>query len=595
MYCWDSKISSKKDSPSPRLYLYFMSAVQRQAEASLLSLITSAASEPHDHDARRRLLAQAMSSDDVPSTAYASLLVRLSVFGSWDSGTLDSGSLAWLWHLPPGSAARKWWEGSVGHLEGGRQALEVPHILSGGDGADGCCTLPESACALLARASPFMLGDEVTSQLWAPAMQKWGDAAYLRAQLDSLEGGVHVLGNLASRKDFSYFKDASDEFERPACASVRMRVGDFLSHRGLQETRDVPLLEPPGMAAHAACLYLQNTVLSIGDSGALEPPAGLGPGMVEDIAGLDMRLLRQFQQAGRFGQWRLSQLFVGTRATVGARSTLHIDQNDNLFVQIAGTKRLRLFPPTEGGNLYAYPVYHSQDRRAQVDLQRADDPDHLARYPRLAAATSVDVEIRRGQLLFLPAYWWHEVVTEAVQGGEAVGSAEDGAIDPTEVDATATGADRGDGAPADGLSVSVNFWFEVDARRPLALPLAPATQLEFARQLESLTATALGDAALVPSFFGALVQQWRQLRQAAGSEAQNGADSNGVAGGSPRGLWPSLHDMRPAHADAMRWQELFEYVSFKLCLMLGATTAVAFLENFCDPVRFGGVSVALEA
>ena len=39
--------------------------------------------------------------------------------------------------------------------------------------------------------------------------------------------------------------------------------------------------------------------------------------MLEDIAALDLDLLGRFQAAGAFGQWRVSQLFVGTKATVG--------------------------------------------------------------------------------------------------------------------------------------------------------------------------------------------------------------------------------------------------------------------------------------
>ena len=59
------------------------------------------------------------------------------------------------------------------------------------------------------------------------------------------------------RQDFSYFKESDDASERPACCSVRMRVGDFLAHRGLQETREIALLEPRGVAATDACLYMQ--------------------------------------------------------------------------------------------------------------------------------------------------------------------------------------------------------------------------------------------------------------------------------------------------------------------------------------------------
>ena len=321
----------------------------------------------------------------------------------------------------------------------------------------------------------------------------------------------------------------------------------------------MPLIEPEGFAAQHACLYLQNTVLSLGADGAsMEPPAGLGEGMLGDIAALDLQLLRGFQAAGGFGQWRVSQLFVGTRATVGARSTLHFDHNDNLFLQIAGTKRFRLFAPTDGGNLYAFPCFHALDRRAQVNLPSRDEPEHAAQYPRLTSAHCFEVVLGPGELLFLPAYWWHEVLTEA---------------EPS--------------APEDALTVSVNFWFEVNVRKPLNLPLPAATRLELARQLEALTAQALGDNMLVADFFRGIARQWRDARRGLSDEAPHADDEEDA---NLEG-WPGLHAERPDGVSATRWQALFEYVSFKACLMVGAPDVLDFLEGLCSPARFDSVRI----
>ena len=385
-------------------------------------------------------------------------------------------------------------------------------------------------------------------------MAKWGRADYLREQLNHLEGGVHVLGNTAHQKDFSYFKDAGDAYERPSVCSVYMRFGDFLDHRGLAETRAVPLIEPEGVAAADTCLYMQATLLSRSPkSGRMMPPGGLGKGMLNDISQINYDLLKQFQQAGKFGEWRVSQLFVGTRATAGARSTLHFDHNDNLFLQISGRKRFKLFAPTEGGNLYAYPVFHSLDRRAQVKLPLRHDAEHLKAYPRLKDAEGVEVVVGPGEMLFLPAYYWHEVLTEP----------------PSEEEDES----------GDGLTVSINFWFEIDARRPIDVPFNPQIRLEFARQLESLTALILGDGSLVPTFFRALAKQW--------------ADAASLRHGSSG--WPSLHEERPEGVDAKSWEKLFLYVSFKACLLLHQSKVREFWAELCDPARFDCLRVALEA
>eukprot|EP00966_Prymnesium_polylepis_P285366 6591888-Prymnesium_polylepis.2 len=163
--------------------------------------------------------------------------------------------------------------------------------------------------------------------------------------------------------------------------------------------------------------------------------------MARDVACLNAERLQQLQAAGGFGRLGLSQLYVGTPATSGARSLLHFDNNENIFVQLAGSKRFRLFVPTEAGNLYAYPQSHAMDRKAQVGrrrstrpdcarahcgpvcmhqvvLSRAADPRHMAAFPRLQSARSCEVTLRAGEVLFLPAFWWHEVVTEPVPPGE---------------------------------------------------------------------------------------------------------------------------------------------------------------------------------
>ncbi len=481
------------------------------------------------------------------STDEVAVLEQLAAF-TWDASARDPSNLAFLWHLPADQLARIWHDTTALHrnIEIATPVLDVPTVSEeGGD-------LPERAVELLGRGACFKMP---RTSLWPAATAKWGCSRYLREQLRGLEDGVHVLGNTAQRKDFSYFKDiAGDECERPACCSVRMAFGDFLDHRGLDETRAVPLLEPAGVAATNVCLYAQTTLLERSDDGTMVPPAGMGAALLNDLAQLNLGLLERFRAAGKFGTWRVSQLFVGTRATAGARSTLHFDHNDNLFVQIAGVKRFRLFPPTEGGNLYAYPVFHALDRRAQVDLPRRDAAEHRKRYPRLADARGVEVVVHPGQLLFLPAYWWHEVLTEA---------------DPAAV-------------AADALTVSVNFWFEIDGRRPIDVPLRPPIQLELARQLESLTTKWLLDGALVPAFFGALAEQWRQARRTDAAEL-------------PGACWAALHAARPPQVDAPSWQALFEYVSVKAACLLGSPRVLEFLDGLCDPARFEGVRVALEA
>lgn len=97
-----------------------------------------------------------------------------------------------------------------------------------------------------------------------------------------------------------------------------------------------------------------------------------------------------------------------------------------ILVQISGEKHLTLFDPHHNGNLYEahipeailsfIPSNTSKFHRntllestsmvmSPVDIQEPD----LERFPNFAKARRVHCVLRPGNVLFMPAYWWHEV------------------------------------------------------------------------------------------------------------------------------------------------------------------------------------------
>ncbi len=91
------------------------------------------------------------------------------------------------------------------------------------------------------------------------------------------------------------------------------------------------------------------------------------------------------------------KLWIGPRGTI---TPLHFDLHSILFGQIHGRKRFLLIPPFDGPKLYVRRRFYSA-----VD---PDKPD-LSRFPLFARASVTELVVAPGDLLFLPAGWWHGV------------------------------------------------------------------------------------------------------------------------------------------------------------------------------------------
>jgi hypothetical protein len=94
----------------------------------------------------------------------------------------------------------------------------------------------------------------------------------------------------------------------------------------------------------------------------------------------------------------------------GVRTWLHYDNNGchNLNAQITGRKRCVLYAPEELSKLHPFPLGGGNPAYncSRIDVERADDP--LA--SDLAAAQGWHAELGPGDLLFIPAWWFHTFV-----------------------------------------------------------------------------------------------------------------------------------------------------------------------------------------
>jgi lysine-specific demethylase 8/hypoxia-inducible factor 1-alpha inhibitor (HIF hydroxylase) len=98
----------------------------------------------------------------------------------------------------------------------------------------------------------------------------------------------------------------------------------------------------------------------------------------------------------------------------GHTSSLHYDPMDGTLMQMHGSKRIVLFPPSQLYNLYPFSVWnhlrYGLKRRAVYSQVYPDRPD-LASFPKFQYASEhrYEVILNQGEILFIPAGWWHEI------------------------------------------------------------------------------------------------------------------------------------------------------------------------------------------
>lgn len=93
-------------------------------------------------------------------------------------------------------------------------------------------------------------------------------------------------------------------------------------------------------------------------------------------------------------------------SSAGCATGLHWDSfgPHNFHLQVCGSKRFVLYENAQAPNLYCYGGFKYLLRfAAAVDFERPD----LRRFPRFASARGMEVVLRAGDVLFIPAYYWH--------------------------------------------------------------------------------------------------------------------------------------------------------------------------------------------
>lgn len=99
-----------------------------------------------------------------------------------------------------------------------------------------------------------------------------------------------------------------------------------------------------------------------------------------------------------------SNLWVGA---AGVSSGLHYDMTHNVVAQVVGRRRVALFGPEQTRYLHPHPIRSLNWHHSPV---RVEAPDYQ-RFPDYARARPIEVDLVRGDLLFIPKGWWHQFST----------------------------------------------------------------------------------------------------------------------------------------------------------------------------------------
>lgn len=89
-----------------------------------------------------------------------------------------------------------------------------------------------------------------------------------------------------------------------------------------------------------------------------------------------------------------------------SRTPLHRDIPHNLLFVTQGEKDVMLVRPGDSRKVYSNRLFSKAPNFAQVDVRRPD----MQKFPRLADLEVVRVRVAAGEILYIPPFWWHDII-----------------------------------------------------------------------------------------------------------------------------------------------------------------------------------------
>lgn len=149
--------------------------------------------------------------------------------------------------------------------------------------------------------------------------------------------------------------------------------------------------------------YLQQTLVS-----------EMGPVILQEYTKFSLSTTELFKVIAGWRELSQNLLLCGSEGFI---TPLHFDEQENLFSQLQGCKRVRLFSPDYWYALYPFPMGHPQDRQCQIELPQVpgtpdfESEDMRYRFPAFkdAACCEMFVDLQPGEILYVPPFWFHQM------------------------------------------------------------------------------------------------------------------------------------------------------------------------------------------
>ena len=100
----------------------------------------------------------------------------------------------------------------------------------------------------------------------------------------------------------------------------------------------------------------------------------------------------------------------GIHCRFGMRSVIaeaHFDGSNNMVAMLGGLRRWIMTHPKYCADMYMLPLNHPSGRHSEMDWSQLD----IDRYPNFARVRGFEVILQPGDVLFVPTYWIHYIVS----------------------------------------------------------------------------------------------------------------------------------------------------------------------------------------